>query len=152
MNISTAYDKTTKKYEWKGRQEFLTSDGAVDHQIWDELVLATTRDDRQEFIKTVFDPRLREMHIAQRGGEAADLSGLLGKNWKAEQKHYLLGNAEGSHQRLEFGTMGRSGGAFKVITVASNADVGRMEHTIEANFSFGNIQDENIRESLSLEG
>lgn len=156
MNISIPYDKTIQKYEWKGRQEHLVSDGAVDHQIWDEVVLGTSREERQEFFKSVHDPRLREMHMAQRADltseKPADLSGLLGKNWKAEQKHYVLGNPEGNHQRLDFGSMGRSGGDFQLITVACNADVGRMEHTVKANFVYGNIQDEYVQESLKLEG
>ncbi|MDT9126972.1 hypothetical protein, partial [Escherichia coli] len=81
---SIPYDKTIQKYEWKGRQEHLVSDGAVDHQIWDEVVLGTSREERQEFFKSVHDPRLRGLLLARREAEPADLTGLLGKNWKAE--------------------------------------------------------------------
>lgn len=152
MNIRVAYEQSVQKYEWKGRNEFLALDGAVDHQVWDEAVLGSTREDRQEWIKSVHDPRLQALNSGQGGAEPADLASTLGQSWKANQKHFVLGNPEGSHQRVEFGPMGRSGGDFKLVTVASNADVGRMEHTISAGFTFGEINKEQIKEELKLEG
>ncbi|MBS2033818.1 hypothetical protein JST97_02470 [bacterium] len=152
MNVSIPYDSCAQSYSWKGRQEVLIQDGAVDHQIWDELVLGSSRAERQEFIKSVHDPRLRALHIAQRGSEPLDLGSLLGQNWKDNQKRFVVGDPEGSHQRLEFGPMGRSGSEFKLITVAKNDEVGRMEHTIEASFTFGFVGQENIKEGLKLEG
>lgn len=149
--IRATYDQPITAFEWAGRKEFLACDGAVDHGIWEEVVEATERSTRDEWITSVLDPRLIGMEKALRQPESApDPAEVLGSSWRREENAFVSDGSRAS-QRLEFSPPGRSGGTFSLTTeVNGSLTFGQWTHSIRGVTQFGQIALEQLEESYLL--
>lgn len=151
MMIRATYEQPIAPYERAGRKEFLTCDGAVDHGIWEEVVEATDRSTRDEWITTVLDPRVLQLEKTIRDPQnASDPSEVLGPGWRREENTFVNESSRAS-QRLEFDPPGRSGSTFSLTTeVTGSLTFGQWRHSIKGVTQFGQLSLDQIEEAYLL--
>jgi hypothetical protein len=148
--IADRNSKFFQAYEWKGRQHGLVADGAVDHVVWDQISLSDPSLCKDDWMVSVREPRLVDcLHSHNKTAQEQAL--LLGQDWKAEGKSFVVGNPEGSHQRLEVSGRSPSGANFSLTTVIKGGPhFESAMHIIKGRTSPLGIPAEQIVEELRL--
>lgn len=144
MKVTARAQEGAQFYQMAGRRCQLVPDGALEHEIWDQLTVGASQETRDQFVKTLHDPRL--------GDRQPSLS-TFGSQWKMSpsqdnyRKTFVMGDLDGAHQVVELGVAGRSGNEFRVRTHLP----GVAEHEMSGRFtSFGELNSEYIQEEVIL--
>ncbi|MEW6282902.1 MAG: hypothetical protein AB1758_30095 [Candidatus Eremiobacterota bacterium] len=145
VNQSTRF----KNYQYRDaggetRTGSLALDGALDHDVWDQLAPANSEHSGQ-FIRTLHDPRM-VLQSDNPGPEVLGPAWREGAGSSSYEKHFVLGAEDGPHQEVVFSTGGRSGDEFEVITRIP----GVLEHHMQGRTSFGELNENYLKEQVVL--
>ena len=143
MNIRVGDGERVKSYQLAGKKSLLVGDGAVEHNIWDKLCTGSSPEAHDQFVSTLFDPRLSD--------KKASLESF-GSAWKEDAasnkyaKTFTIGDPAGPHQTVVVNTAGSSGNEFTVTTTLP----GVVEHKMTGQTSYGEVNHDSLFEEILL--
>jgi hypothetical protein len=144
VNITVNSEERYRSYQLQGRPASLALDGALDHDVWDRVSAGVPLETREQFVKTLHDPRLSAR------GEQASAAGF-GLGWKdldanPASKEFVLGDPQGPHQIVQLKTAGRSGNEFTVTTSVP----GVLQHQMSGRLGLDGLNSDYIKEQIIL--
>lgn len=130
-------------YVLQDKKSTLICEGALDHDIWDRMSAASPAEYRDQFVKTLFDPRLNKEEVTP---------ALFGPAWKEMEgssdslkKLILTSPNQGVQQILSISINGDSGNEFSVKSVVS----GVVEHEMSGQYTFTSLNQDCIQETVT---